>query len=55
MYLSNYRVENSNYITLKPIIYENINKNCNIIFVIDTSGSMDIIASEKNENGECDD
>ena len=55
MYLSNYRVENSNYITLKPIKYENINKNCNIIFVIDVSGSMNIIASGTNENGECDD
>ena len=42
-------------ITLKPPKYENINKNCNIIFVIDISGSMDTIASDKNENGECDD
>ena len=55
MYLSNTRVENSNYITLKPVNYENINKNCNIIFVIDVSGSMNIIASGTNENGECDD
>ena len=55
MYLSNNRVENSNYITLKPVKYENINKNCNIIFVIDVSGSMNIIASGTNENGECDD
>ena len=55
MYLSNTRVENSNYITLKPVKYENINKNCNIIFVIDVSGSMNIIASGTNENGECDD
>ena len=55
MFLSHYKFNNDNYITLKPIKYENINKNCNIIFVIDVSGSMDIIASDKNENGECDD
>jgi hypothetical protein len=55
MFLSHYKFNNDNYITLKPIKYENINKNCNIIFVIDISGSMDIIASDKNENGECDD
>ena len=55
MFLSHYKYDNNNYITLKPIKYENINKNCNIIFVIDVSGSMDIIASDKNENGECDD
>jgi Mg-chelatase subunit ChlD len=55
MLISTYQVNNDMHITMKPIKYENINKNCNIIFVIDTSGSMDIIASEKNENGECDD
>jgi hypothetical protein len=55
MYLSNCRIANTNYITLKPVKYENINKNCNIIFVIDVSGSMNIIASGTNENGECDD
>jgi hypothetical protein len=55
MFLSHYKFNNDSYITLKPIKYENINKNCNIIFVIDVSGSMDIIASDKNENGECDD
>jgi len=37
---------------------DNINnnrRNCNIIFVIDISGSMDTIASPVNENGESDD
>ena len=55
MFLSSYQINNNMHISIKPIKYENINKNCNIIFVIDTSGSMDIIASDKNVNGECDD
>jgi hypothetical protein len=55
MFLSHYKFNNDNYITLKPELYNNINKSCNIIFVIDVSGSMDNIASDKNENGECDD
>ena len=53
MFLSSNIYNNNIHITLKPVKYEN--KNCNIIFVIDISGSMDIIASGKNENGECDD
>ena len=55
MFLSSKKFNNNIHITLKPSKYGNINKNCNIIFVIDISGSMDIIASDKNENGECDD
>jgi hypothetical protein len=46
---------NKTHISLIPSKYDNINKNCNIIFIIDISGSMDIIASQKNSNGECDD
>jgi len=46
---------NENHITLKAFKSDNEKKRCNIILVIDISGSMDSIASPTNDNGECDD
>jgi|688.fasta_scaffold169456_2 uncharacterized protein YegL len=46
---------NQNHITLKAFKSDDERKRCNIIFVIDISGSMDSIASPTNDNGECDD
>jgi len=45
----------NNHIILNAPDNINRQRNCNIIFVIDISGSMDIIASPVNENGESDD
>jgi len=45
----------NNHIILNAPKNDNNRRNCNIIFVIDISGSMDTIASPVSENGECDD